>query len=122
MSNTLRVPFVSSVFPEARFVHLIRDGREVTESAMRQWSAPPDWRNLVTKLRDLRSLNPGYALWFAHNAALGAISGRKGGKVWGPRYPGIESDAQTKPLVELCALQWQYSVTYCAGGPRNATA
>jgi hypothetical protein len=112
VSNTLRVRFVSSVFPEARFVHLIRDGRDVTESAMRQWNAAPEWRTLITKLSDLRSLNPGYALWFVRNTTAGSVLGRKGGKVWGPRYPGIDSDTQTRTLVELCALQWQHSVTY----------
>lgn len=35
--NCLRVPFVHEVFPDARFVHLIRNGVEVSMSAREQW-------------------------------------------------------------------------------------
>ena len=110
VSNTLRVPYVAAVLPEARFVHLVRDGRDVTESAIRQWQAPPDWRALAAKLRTMPLANLGYATWFAGNLASGLGAGRRGGKVWGPRYPGIEADAQRLSLVEVCALQWRHSV------------
>lgn len=33
--NGLRIPFFSAIFPDARFVHLIRDGRAVGESILR---------------------------------------------------------------------------------------
>lgn len=112
VSNTLRIPFVSAVFPTARYVHLIRNGRDTTESAMRQWRAPPDPRALWKKLRGLPIRNFGYALWFAKNTVAGLISGRKGGKVWGPRYPSIDEDLGTRSLAEICALQWKYSVYY----------
>jgi hypothetical protein len=36
-SNCFRVPFIREVFPDALFVHLVRDGRAVTVSAMVQW-------------------------------------------------------------------------------------
>lgn len=110
VSNTLRVPYVAKVLPEARFVHLIRNGCNVTESAMRQWQSPPDWKALFTKLRSMPLNNAGYAAWFAKNMISGLGTGRQGGKVWGPRYPGIDEHARTKPLHEVCALQWQYSV------------
>lgn len=32
--NSLRIPFLKKVFPEARFVHVVRDGRDVTCSLM----------------------------------------------------------------------------------------
>lgn len=110
VSNTLRVPFVSHVLPDACFVHLVRNGCNVTESAMRQWQTPPDWRALFTKLYGMPLSNVGYAAWFAKNMASGLATGRQGGKVWGPRYPGIEKDTQAKPLHEVCALQWRHSV------------
>lgn len=110
VGNTLRVPFVAQVLPEARFVHLVRDGRDVTESAMRQWHAPPDWPALWTKLRGMPLSNAGYALWFGANFLKGLASGRGGGKVWGPRYPGIAEDAATLALARVCARQWRHSV------------
>ena len=111
VSNTLRVPFVASIMPNAHFVHLVRDGREVTESAMRMWQAPPDFGALWTKLRGIPLSNLGYVFWFAGNFAKGLVSGRGGGKVWGPRYPGIETDATALPLSAVCARQWLHCVT-----------
>ena len=52
--NSLRVPFLRAVFPEARFVHVVRDGRDVARALMvdvggEQWAAlrPPGWRALL---------------------------------------------------------------------------
>lgn len=106
VASTLRVPFVDAVFPDARYVHLIRDGREVTESAMRQWQAPPHWSGLLQKGRDLPIQNIGYVGWFGCNYVKGLFSGRKGGKVWGPRFPGIAAMAEQGPLARVCAQQW----------------
>lgn len=110
VSNSLRVPFVARVLPGARFVHLIRDGRAVSESAMRLWQAGPDWRALAVKVRRLPPSGLGYAGWFAANLARGLLSRRGGGRVWGPRYPGIEADLG-RPLAEICALQWRACVS-----------
>lgn len=109
VSNTLRVPFVDRVFPTARYVHLIRDGRDVAESAMRQWQAPPDWRALARKLRGMPLANAGYVAWFAGNILRGAVAGRGGGGVWGPRFPGLEQ-AVADGLATACARQWVASV------------
>ena len=111
VSNSLRVPFVNEVFPDARFVHLVRDGREVAESAMRQWQAPPDWRALAAKLRTMPLANLGYLFWFASNFVEGVLSGHKGGKVWGPRFRGIERVARDQGLAAVCAQQWVESVS-----------
>ena len=106
VASTLRVPFVDAMFPDARYVHLIRDGREVTESAMRQWQASPDWSALLQKVRDIPIQNLGYVGWFGWNFVKGRFAGRKGGKVWGPRFPGIDAMAEQGSLARVCAQQW----------------
>jgi hypothetical protein len=111
VANTLRVPFVEALFPQSRYVHLIRDGRDVTESAMRQWRNPPDWSALARKLRQVPVRNLGYVTWFGWNFVKGLLSGRKGGKIWGPRFPGIEAFAEEQPLARVCARQWLESYT-----------
>ncbi|WP_417250210.1 sulfotransferase family protein [Celeribacter sp.] len=111
VANTLRVPFVEAVFPNARYVHLIREGRDVTESAMRQWRQSPDWSALLRKLRQIPIRNLGYVAWFGLNLVKGLLSGRKGGKVWGPRFPDIDTAAVTEPLSKVCARQWLASYT-----------
>lgn len=106
VASTLRVPFIDAVFPNARYVHLIRDGREVAESSMRQWEAPPNWSALLQKVRDIPIQNLGYVAWFGWNFVKGLFAGRKGGKVWGPRFPGIHAMVEERPLSRVCAWQW----------------
>ncbi|HUT60609.1 MAG TPA: sulfotransferase, partial [Phycisphaerae bacterium] len=38
-ANSLRVQFVRAVVPEARFIHIVRDGRDVAVSAVQRWTA-----------------------------------------------------------------------------------
>jgi len=111
VASTLRVPFIEAVFPDARYVHLIRDGREVVESAMRQWEASPNWTALSQKVRGIPIQNFGYVGWFGLNFVKGLFSGRKGGKVWGPRFPGIDEMASNGSLAQVCAQQWLESYT-----------
>ncbi|MDH5508429.1 MAG: sulfotransferase, partial [Anaerolineae bacterium] len=69
VSNCLRIPFVAAVFPQAKFIHLIRHGEDVVESAYRQWIAPPDWNYIFEKARTFPLLEtPGYALRYIINA------------------------------------------------------
>ena len=110
VSNSLRVKFVNKVFPNARFVHIIRDGRDVAESAMRQWRAKPDLPALLRKLGGVPLGSREYVYWFARNFVSGLAKGRGGGKVWGPRFPGISFAVENLSLAEVCALQWRESV------------
>lgn len=111
VGNTLRVPFVAAVIPGASFVHLIRDGVDVTESARRQWLEPPDLGYLARKLGHFPvRLVPNYGRKYA--ASLLTRSRQSGSRVWtwGPRYPGIDQDVRNEPLLTVCARQWRSSV------------
>ncbi len=115
VSNSLRVPFVNKVFPNALYIHLIRDGRAVTESAMRMWNAPPELKSIFQKLRKFPLSNIGYIFWFLKNFVVGLTSSRRGGNTWGPRYQGLDEDVRNNlPLVEICAKQWVASITKAA--------
>lgn len=115
VSNSLRPEFVARVLPDARYVHLIRDGRNVVESAMRMWREPADVRYLGAKLRRFPWRNFRYAFWYAQNLLRGRMSGR-GVRVWGPRYPGIQDDVAREPLATVCARQWRESVDRSVDG------
>jgi hypothetical protein len=108
VSNSLRVPYVARVFPEAQFVHLIRDGRAVAESARRVWHEPAGGGSLASKIRYFPFADFRYALWYLRNRLR--LLGRSGPPVWGPRYPGIELDLETQSLLLVCARQWSQSV------------
>lgn len=110
VSNSLRVAFVDRSLPDALFIHLVRDGREVVESAARMWSERPESGYLLAKLRYFPLSNWRYGFWFAGNLVRGALGHRRGQRVWGPRYPGIDDDVATRSLVEVCARQWSACV------------
>ena len=115
VSNTLRLPFVLKVFPEARFIHLIRDGRDVTESVSRQWGETREISYFFKKLKTfpLRyafSYLMGYGYnWIKHS--LGKSTPED--YIWGVRYPGYLQDLKEKTTLEVCATQWVACVETC---------
>lgn len=56
--NSLRVPFMTAVYPDARFVYLYRDARETLSSMLEAWTSGgfrtyprlPDWQNIPWSL------------------------------------------------------------------------
>lgn len=111
VSNTLRLDFVARVFPDADYVHLVRDGRAVLESSLRQWRAPADWHYLMRKVRAFPLRNYRYAFWYMRNRTRAWGRGGVRVPVWGARYPGIECDVQQFGIAMACARQWVRSVT-----------
>lgn len=106
VSNILRIPFVLKTYPEARFVIVIRDGRDVAESALRQWSERPSVGYVLAKAAAFPWTK---CFGYAKRAATGVFAratGKTDSSVWGPHYPGIEVDLAHHDLLEVCARQW----------------
>lgn len=130
--STLRLPFVLEVFPDAKLVHVIRDGRQVVASARRKYMGSTE---KITRRREgpapsggslgnvravaqvMRQkwedglppsdlLRYGPKIW---NMSLGMM-GIKKAFAWGPEFPGMRRMMKTHPLVDVCAMQWQLSV------------
>jgi len=108
VSNCLRLPFVHSVFPDARFIHLVRDGRDVVESVVRQWNAKPDWGYIWRKAQTYPIREAfGYGISYGASLLQRLVAPRHTKRfVWGPRYAGIDVDLGRKALPEVCAIQW----------------
>lgn len=106
--NSLRPLFLYKIFPNAIFIHLVRDGRAVTESALRMWQTPPEAGYLMKKLRYFPWSNVRYGLWYFMNRFSRIV--RRTQPIWGPRYKGIENDIITEPLHVVCAKQWFHCV------------
>jgi hypothetical protein len=141
-TNCLRMPFVLKVLPECQVVHVLRDGRDVSISAAKEWAgtgtpripgishSPGNieraWRNLGhARLRervfDARSLLelPAYGVQL-----LGMLRRQlfnSSAIPWGPRFPGLRELRRRHSLLETCALQWDLSVrlarSACLGLP-----
>lgn len=130
-SNTLRLSFVAAVLPGARFVHLVRDGRDVAASAAKAWTGDmggvaPD--PLGTKRPGLRkaagvvasfarsTLGGGridvpahelpYYAWRALLAWQRQLSRSKSTSIWGPRVADLARVAKESGVLAACAHQW----------------
>ncbi|BDX07666.1 sulfotransferase family protein [Planctobacterium marinum] len=104
--NSLRPAFLYEIYPEAKFIHLVRDGRAVTESSIRQWKSSPERGYLLKKLRYFPLKNYRYAIWYIVNMLKGIFL-KRGQMTWGPRYNGIDEDARALTVELVCARQWR---------------
>lgn len=114
-ANSLRVVFANEVFPEAKFIFIVRDGRDVVASAMKRWVAPLDIPYLLKKARYLPVTDaPYYAIRYLRNRIFRIFSKEKRVSSWGPRFEGMDEMLDNKSLPEVCAAQWAHCVQRAA--------
>lgn len=131
-SNCFRLPYLKKIFPEAKFIHIIRDGRDVAISSSREWKGiggaieHPELRRgnifeqiyktinlmgyLKVRITNLRSI---IYLILSSNRLIILFIRKIFGKsdlVWGPRFPGLKQVRKSHSLLETCAIQWDMSV------------
>jgi len=132
--NCLKIPFVKTVFPEARYIFLLRDGRDTIASINKQWeikrgifantAKSGQWKNQIRIIRRWLSRRPLWSLrfqsllfeigppryWFKKEF-LNQIrwEGRFG---WGPRFRGWQNVVDRTVPLEFSAYQW----FHCAQG------
>ena len=111
VANVMRLSYVHFVLPDAAFIHVIRDGRAVTASAMERWRATPSTSYLASKastipLRDLFRTG----LRYLSSRLKAVVRGRGYIQSWGPRWPGFDRDVSQLSLAAICAKQWMVSV------------
>lgn len=118
-ANALRVPFIDTVLPEARYIHIVRNGFDVVASARKRWQGDlelPGLSYFAAKIRYTPLLDlPIYGWSFLKSRFALAFGGDKRLGVWGPRFAGMASmDSVT--LEVLCAHQWAACVEKADAG------
>jgi Sulfotransferase family len=83
--NSLRVPFVDAVFPDARYIWLRRDGRDNVNSLINAWRSPRYRTYLLPQPHRIAGTDP---RWWKFVL-----------------YPGWRDDSEG-PLEVVCARQW----------------
>ena len=118
-ANSLRVPFVSAILPEARYIHIARDGFDVTGSAVKRWSGVmevPQLPYYLAKARFVPVLSvPVFAWKFVVSRIQLFLGIKKRFSAWGPRFKGLAA-LQSSSVEELCANQWIACVSSSISG------
>lgn len=124
--NSLKLPFLLEIFPKARFVHIVRDGRDVTLSIYREWQKRQKIlkkRNFYQAIQSIRRFLARQPLLEHKIAAimfeignLGDLSQRNlvfqrfkrwDGRIgWGPRFVGWQAVIDRVSTLDFSALQW----------------
>lgn len=110
-ANSLRVSFVNAIFPDAKYIFLIRDGRDVVLSSMKRWTASIDFLYVLRKARFVPIADLPFYTWkYFFNRWKRLVSPEKIMPQWGPVYQGMDKDVRRLFLSEVCARQWQRCV------------
>lgn len=108
-ANALRVPFVSEVLPEARYIHIVRNGFDIVASARKRWRGELEMPGLPYYFAKARyaplSDLPRYAMATLKNRVAVKLGKKEHFDSWGPRFSGIET-LSGAPLDEMVARQW----------------
>jgi len=131
--NSLKIPFILKIFPRARFIHLLRDGRDVTLSIHKEWQRrrsivkDPKQQGRFNYLKALGVLKKFLArqafmqdklkaLWFeTHGHFINKTSQlnrlRWNGEIgWGPRFKNWQEVYSQNTLLQFNAHQWRACV------------
>jgi hypothetical protein len=127
-THAFNLEIVHNIFPEAKWIHILRDGRDVTLSIKKEWAKreqivkqrdfiglisvtgrmlarQPFWRHrikaMLFELRTTASLNP--CMYLNKSKWSGKVG-------WGPRFEMWEEYLQTHSSLEFNAMQWVKSV------------
>lgn len=110
-ANSLRVPFIDSVMPNAKYIYIYRDGIDATGSAKERWTAELDIPYILEKVRFVPKTDlPYYGLRYFWARVYRLVSREKRLAFWGPALDNMPDILANHTLNEVCALQWQRCV------------
>jgi hypothetical protein len=130
--NCLKIPFVHKIFPNARYIFLLRDGRDTILSISHQWKikrsifakdkVSKQWRDRLAIYRRWLKRRPTWqfriqSLFFEFGPWRHWIKGKflndirwVGRFGWGPRFKGWQNVIDRVTPLEFNAYQWNHCV------------
>ena len=129
VNNTVRLPFLLSVFPDAKVIHIIRNGYDSSLSIQKHWLRAAD-KGVTNRRRQgskgtvlqqrIKELDWTQVPFYAKEFVTRSILSKKGAKpnfLYGVRLPGLREVLKEQTLLDACALMWRTSVeTACYYG------
>lgn len=110
-ANSLRVDFIDTIFPNAKYIFIVRNGVDVTSSAAKKWNAQLDYHYIIRKARYVpKSDIPYYGTLFFLKRIKNIVFKKRMLSSWGPRFNGMNKALKQLSQPEICALQWSKCV------------
>lgn len=110
-ANSLRVPFVDQVVPDAKYLFIHRNGIDVALSASKKWKNSFNLIYLLKKARFVPKLDIlYYGYRYFKNLIHQIFSRDKRLAFWGPQINNINNLLINHSLNEVSILQWQRCV------------
>ncbi len=107
-ANSLRIPFLNEVFPQAKYIFIFRDGLDVAASASIRWTAKLELGYVIKKLQFVPFVDiPYYGVRYFFSRLYRFFSKNKRVAFWGPVLNNMHSILNSYSLNEVCAIQWQ---------------
>jgi hypothetical protein len=125
-ANAVRPRFIDAVFPDARYVHITRNGWAAVPSMRTFWERRAtgfDTRQVGKLQRRLREAHPSQLPFYVAELTR-RLSRSLGGHVplYGPRLAGLQAVADELGRLEAAALQWRTCVEQTAAFGRALPA
>ncbi len=115
-ANALRPRFVDAVFPDARYLHITRDGWGAVPSMRAFWERRAggiDSKQVAKLGRRLREARPSQVPFYL-SELLGRVTKGRHTALYGPRLAGLQGMADELGHLETSALQWRACVDQSA--------
>ena len=110
-ANSLRIPFVDQVIPEAKYIFIVRDGVDVAGSAALRWKASLNFLYIIKKVRYVPFFDLFfYSFRYFSSRIYKLFSKEQRLSFWGPQFKGLDAALTQYSLEEVCMLQWQRCV------------
>ena len=106
-SNMMRIPYVEAIFPESKYLYLVREPLAQLSSSEIEWQKPINRWKAWSRVKETPKTQLYY---YAGRAFMDHFKVRvlkhRHVSVWGVRYPGIYDDLKTLTTEEVIAKQW----------------
>ena len=105
--NILKIPYVNAIFPESKFLYVVRNPFSCISSSEEFWQRSISRSGMKRRLKYTPKKHlPYYFALFVKEQLPKIIFRRKYLPIWGPRYRGIDQDLLRLDRLSLIARQW----------------
>ena len=106
-ANCLRIAFIYSLFPEAKFIYIKRNPFDTISSIKQRWIGRISSKYLLKKARYIpKSEIIYYFLKFIIYKIKKSFNKSNEIPSWGPRFEGIDYYKKNNNLIQTCTKQW----------------